>query len=58
MAPYLFDQRNVADTETEKEARRIRFRQSILRGGRRHRIAGVNVGDSCGDDYSAGSDEQ
>ena len=58
MTPYLFYQGNVADTETEEEAPRVRFSEGLLRGGHRHRIARVNVGDACGNDYSAGSAEK
>jgi hypothetical protein len=58
MASYLFNQRNVANTETEKKPPRVGFSQSILTGGRRYRIAGVNICDPCGNDYAAGCAEK
>ena len=36
MTSYLFYQGNVADTETEDEAPRVRFSEGLLRGGHRH----------------------
>jgi probable F420-dependent oxidoreductase len=37
MASYLFNHRNVANTETEKKPPRVGFSQRILTGGRRYR---------------------
>src|SRR5262249_12050482 len=53
MASYLLNQRNVANTETEKEPPRVGFSQGILSGGHRYRIAGIDTGNPCGITYGA-----
>ena len=58
MTSYLFDQGNVADTEAEEKPARVGFSQCFLSGGHRHRITGVNVCDTGGNDYSAGGAEK
>ena len=58
MASYLLNQRNVANTETEKEPPRVGFSQGILSGRRRYRIAGIDTCDPCGNNYAAGCTEK
>jgi hypothetical protein len=58
MASYLFNHWNVADAETEKKPPRVGFSQSLLSGGHGYRIAGVNICNPCGNDYSAGCAEK